>query len=144
MKYPGPLREIPIDLMVVTVTSALVSAYRHILRSLSLLEFNFRKFTHLYFKRYEPQSPKHALSILIGIPSFLSLLDVYAGRNPPPAWSTWKVLGTFGAYFSTLIGSIAAYRISPFHPLAEYPGPLIARLSKLWMVNSFLRPRHRY
>jgi hypothetical protein len=25
-----------------------------------------------------------------------------------------------------------AYRLSPFHPLADYPGPLIAKSSKWW------------
>jgi hypothetical protein len=33
------------------------------------------------------------------------------------------------------MGSIVAYRISPFHPLAKYPGPFTAKLSKLWMVR---------
>ncbi|KAF9644906.1 cytochrome P450 [Thelephora ganbajun] len=90
--------------------------------------------THMYFKRYEPQSPKHALSILLGIPSFLLLLAAHAGRTPASGLSTLEVLGTLATYFATLIGSIAAYRVSPFHPLSRYPGPFIAKLSKLWMV----------
>ena len=42
---------------------------------------------------------------------------------------------TFLVYFLTLVGSVITYRISPFHPLAQYPGPFIAKLSKLWMVD---------
>ncbi|KAF9783489.1 cytochrome P450 [Thelephora terrestris] len=114
MRNLDPLSEVPVDPMVVIVSSALV--------------------THLYFKRYEPQSPVHALSILLGIPSLLSLLSVDTGRNPASALPTRKVFRTFVVYFATLIGSIAAYRVSPFHPLAKHPGPFMAKLSKLWMV----------
>jgi hypothetical protein len=60
----------------------------------------------------------------------LSVFDAYADS---PAASS-GVLLTFLVYFATLGGSIIAYRISPFHPLAKYPGPFVAKLSKLWMV----------
>ncbi|KAF8205675.1 cytochrome P450, partial [Mycena galopus ATCC 62051] len=30
--------------------------------------------------------------------------------------------------------SITAYRLSPFHPLAQYPGPAIGKVTKLWGV----------
>lgn len=36
--------------------------------------------------------------------------------------------------FGTMFLSIAAYRLSPFHPLARYPGPLGCRLTKFWMA----------
>lgn len=36
-------------------------------------------------------------------------------------------------FFSFSLGSlIVCYRLSPFHPLAEYPGPLICKATKLW------------
>jgi hypothetical protein len=60
------------------------------------------------------------------------------GRAPAFVLSTSTALGTFATYFVTLTGSIAVYRVSPFHPLAKYPGPFIAKLSKLWMVHSFI------
>lgn len=32
------------------------------------------------------------------------------------------------------------YRLSPFHPLASYPGPFAARISKFWAAyNTFTR-----
>jgi hypothetical protein len=37
------------------------------------------------------------------------------------------------AYFAGLFGSIAVYRVF-FHPLRDYPGPLLARMTKLWHV----------
>lgn len=107
-------REAPIDPMVIIIGSALL--------------------THIYFKRYEPQSPILALSILLGTPSSLLFLGAHAGRVPTTGLSTRGILETFVVYFATLIGSIAAYRISPFHPLAKYPGPLVAKLSKFWML----------
>ena len=119
--------------MIATISSALVSAHYPSL----FPELKFSKFTHLYFKRYEPQSPKHVLSILFGVPSFLSLLKAYVAGTSVSALSTSSLLGTFVVYFATLIGSIAVYRTSPFHPLAKYPGPFIAKLSKMWMVDSF-------
>lgn len=112
MRHLNPFQVVPIDPVI--VTSALL--------------------THVYFKRYEPQSPKHTLSILFGIPGFLSFLSAYARRTSASALPTSSVLETVVVYFSILIGSIIAYRVSPFHPLAKYPGPLLAKLSKLWMV----------
>ena len=37
------------------------------------------------------------------------------------------------------------YRLSPFHPLAKYPGPAIAKTSKLWAAYVCARgDLHRY
>jgi hypothetical protein len=64
---------------------------------------------------------------------------MYVRKTPAGILSTSRIPETFLVYFVTLIGSIATYRVSAFHPLSEYPGPVIAKLSKLWMVDSFLR-----
>ncbi|KAL7277159.1 hypothetical protein ACG7TL_009005 [Trametes sanguinea] len=37
-------------------------------------------------------------------------------------------------FISTLLLSMALYRLSPFHPLARYPGPLMCKLTKFWMA----------
>lgn len=37
-------------------------------------------------------------------------------------------------YLSSLGLSIIAYRVSPWHPLAKYPGPVLARVTKWWMA----------
>ena len=76
--------------------------------------------------------------MLLGVPGLLAVLNTYVRSAAVSTPSASEILGTFFTYFATLLGSIAAYRISPFHPLARYPGPFIAKLSKLWMVDSFL------
>lgn len=72
---------------------------------------------------------------------------------------TWIVLHanlSFGTFFATLpipslihLGtlniSVILYRLSPFHPLAGYPGPLICKVTKLWTAYLVHRgDRHRY
>ncbi|KAI0636241.1 cytochrome P450 [Trametes polyzona] len=37
-------------------------------------------------------------------------------------------------YFLALSATTIAYRISPWHPLASYPGPFLARFSSLWLT----------
>ena len=39
---------------------------------------------------------------------------------------------SFLVYWSTILGSVIFYRLSPFHPLARYPGPIMWKLTKFW------------
>ncbi|KAL5520928.1 hypothetical protein ACEPAF_2931 [Sanghuangporus sanghuang] len=41
-----------------------------------------------------------------------------------------SIVITYGLFYAVLILSIVLYRISPLHPLAEYPGPLFLKASK--------------
>ncbi|KAJ3734896.1 cytochrome P450 [Lentinula guzmanii] len=41
---------------------------------------------------------------------------------------------SFSVYYTTLIFCTTAYRLSWWHPLAAYPGPLACKLSKLYMA----------
>ena len=51
----------------------------------------------------------------------------------------------FPTYLAALVASTVAYRLSPFHPLARYPGPIGTRVSKFWMAVRCLRgDQHRY
>ena len=38
------------------------------------------------------------------------------------------------AYTLTLVLITLAHRLSPWHPLASYPGPLLARTTSLWLT----------
>ncbi len=48
-------------------------------------------------------------------------------------------------YLASLIFAKLVYRVSPFHPLAIYPGPFGCRLTKFWMAAvSFTGQQHNY
>ena len=126
------------------VGSALVSNIQHrnhlgssrICRCLTLL---FIQGAHALFKRYEPRRARvHALLLVVVPLVFSSLLicrlSIVAATSV-----------TFALYWGTLVLSIALYRLSPYHPLSRYPGPVILRLSK-WSMAWVSRggKRHLY
>ena len=96
--------------------------------------------SHLVFRHFEPKSTLSRGALLIVTPAFLSLPVSYTGRPPYTA-----VPLAFTAYISALLFFTLAYRLSPFHPLAEYPGPVIAKTSKWWAAYISARgDLHRY
>ncbi|KAG1781607.1 cytochrome P450 [Suillus placidus] len=84
---------------------------------------------HFIFKRHEPTSPLSHLGLLVLVPAILTTLFLHSA-------STFK--RTFGCvyllYYSTVLVSVIVYRLSPWHPLARYPGPIPCRISKFWMA----------
>ena len=60
-------------------------------------------------------------------PSLVALLSV---RSTDPAAIAAALRFFVPAYLSAIAASVLIYRLSPFHPLARYPGPLICKLSK--------------
>ncbi|KAJ3539059.1 hypothetical protein NM688_g6420 [Phlebia brevispora] len=79
---------------------------------------------HLIFKRWEPLNIPAVFSLLVVVPALLSL-KFLAVLLPFTA---------FLLFYSSLLLSIVVYRLSPFHPLASYPGPVLLKISKLRMV----------
>ena len=92
-----------------------------------------------FFQKYEPQSPGVCAFLLI-IPAVIS--GVFVGGASSVLGSLFR---TYAIFYTSLISSVVLYRLSPFHPLAKYPGPVLAKVSKLRFVsihNSALgRPR---
>ncbi|KAJ6502030.1 cytochrome P450 [Mycena sanguinolenta] len=80
---------------------------------------------HLYFNRFEPKSANSPLLVLTVQPPLL-LLALAAPL------SLWRVLSAYIVFIFTLCSSIAIYRISPWHPLASIPGPMVYKITKLW------------
>lgn len=81
------------------------------------------------FNRFEPVNPLSHVALLIAIPAVLT--RVLLSSFP----SVIRVVAcTYLLYYSTILVSVLAYRLSPFHPLAKYPGPIPCRISKFWMA----------
>ena len=85
---------------------------------------------HQLFKRYEPTKktfPLYVTSIIVTplcIPQFVAY-DASSGSGS----NTYLSLCVFFLFF---IGSTISYRLSPSHPLADVPGPMVFRISNLW------------
>ena len=83
--------------------------------------------SHLIFRFFEPRSLLSRATLLLIIPALLSQLISYTGHSLYAA-----VPLAFTTHIGALIFFTLAYRLSPFHPLAKYPGPVIAKTSKWW------------
>ncbi|KAJ7174134.1 cytochrome P450 [Mycena crocata] len=86
---------------------------------------------YLVFKTYEPTDIPLLVGLLVVPPIIISFLF-------QEALEPLHLLGVFlrscALYYSGLIFSVLAYRLSPLHPLAKYPGPLACKISKLWLT----------
>ena len=94
----------------------------------------------MIFRYFEPQSKLSRVTLLFVTPALLSQPISYTGRSLYVA-----IPLAFTTYIGALILFTLAYRLSPFHPLALYPGPVIAKTSKWWTayINA-TGDSHRY
>ncbi|KAN0137390.1 Cytochrome P450 [Lactarius tabidus] len=79
------------------------------------------------FHHLEPRSRLPLLLLCFIVPALLSIPISY---HVP--WASAAAVFAFVTYWSALTCFTLMYRFSPFHPLAKYPGPAIAKASKLW------------
>ncbi|KAH9169509.1 high nitrogen upregulated cytochrome P450 monooxygenase 2 [Lactarius sanguifluus] len=81
--------------------------------------------SHLCFRYLEPRSKPPLVALLVVLPALLSLPISYHVQ-----WPIASLPLAFVTYGTFLVSFTLAYRISPLHPLAKYPGPIIAKSSK--------------
>ncbi|KAG6843045.1 hypothetical protein H0H87_008332, partial [Tephrocybe sp. NHM501043] len=87
--------------------------------------------SHLLFNRIEPR----ALPILGLLFILWASIFGYVYKETRVFFYPWAAASlTISAYVLSLLTSIAAYRLSPWHPLARYPGPVIGKLTKWYMA----------
>ncbi|KAJ6468119.1 high nitrogen upregulated cytochrome P450 monooxygenase 2 [Mycena vitilis] len=80
-----------------------------------------------FFHRHEPRSANIPLILLAIQPVALLLLVGGTFSSAGLFWSYTVFLGSLGL-------AIVTYRLSPLHPLAQYPGPAIGKVTKLWSL----------
>ncbi|KAH6904490.1 high nitrogen upregulated cytochrome P450 monooxygenase 2 [Coprinopsis sp. MPI-PUGE-AT-0042] len=80
---------------------------------------------HLYFKRYEPENYWKTAAVLLSLPLVPAAILV-----PHVSSTIIAIRLAFLIFFVSLFSSMILYRISPFHPLAAHPGPLLWRITK--------------
>jgi hypothetical protein len=94
----------------------------------------------LFFRHFEPSSTLSRMTPLVVIPALLSGPISYTVRSPYAALAI-----AFAANWSSLVYFTLAYRLSSFHPLAKFPGPLLAKTSKWWAayISATAGDQHR-
>ena len=95
------------------------------------------------FRHYESYSALFQFSFILVPPS---LVAAFVTTHDSSTWTLRSAFFlVFPTYLAALVASSIVYRLSPFHPLARYPGPIGARVSKFWMAVRCLRgDQHRY
>ena len=86
--------------------------------------------THVAYKNFEPDATEflfHA-NLLITLPLIPGAVVSHELQGSP--FATYGL--SFTVFYITLLLSILLYRLSPWHPLARYPGPFIGRVTLLW------------
>ncbi|KII88389.1 hypothetical protein PLICRDRAFT_54227 [Plicaturopsis crispa FD-325 SS-3] len=85
--------------------------------------------SYLVFKRFEPDTFVPLVALLGLVPGALALLlrGSYVSLLN-------GVLVVYASYFSLILFYVTAYRLSPLHPLAKYPGPVMTKLSKFYLI----------
>ncbi|PPQ88069.1 hypothetical protein CVT25_013677 [Psilocybe cyanescens] len=83
---------------------------------------------HLIYKKYESCNMVVGSVMLLGTPLVLSALYLPHTTNFLQA-----ALTVLPLFWTSLFTSIVTYRLSPWHPLANYPGPLLCKVSQLYV-----------
>jgi len=96
--------------------------------------------SYLILHKYEPEDFFAVSGLVLVPPSVVAWICRVVQTQSSPAPTS-----IFATYLSLLLGYTIIYRVSSFHPLARYPGPFLARVSKLFMVGVVIKGHaHQY
>ncbi|GJE99885.1 cytochrome P450 [Phanerochaete sordida] len=96
--------------------------------------------TWLALNRRSVPGDKAAALYLLALAALYAALQRTSALTPH-AFGT--ACGLAATYACAALGATAAYRLSPWHPCAHFPGPRVARVSSLWLSYvSFRGRRH--
>ncbi|KAK1224563.1 hypothetical protein PQX77_012542 [Marasmius sp. AFHP31] len=88
---------------------------------------------HLYLNRYEPTRTgvvrTACLLLLEPVVQLFALNRLFSANI-----SKSSIILAYFTFFASMATSIVLYRISPFHPLAKVPGPMIFKITKFWRM----------
>ncbi|KAF9565398.1 cytochrome P450 [Agrocybe pediades] len=84
---------------------------------------------HIFFKKHETYEPILVLPLTVGLPLALTTFCI-----PYAASYVQAALIVVPLFWTALLTSIVTYRLSPWHPLARYPGPILCRLSQFHLA----------
>lgn len=119
------------DIVLLDILCALVSDYtiqgEWCLRDSRIM---FLQSVHAFYRRFEPDTsrPFTQTLLLVVVPSFPAVMSLQYLNKP----AILVLPSIFVLFYTALTTSIILYRLSPWHPLARYPGPLFAKVSKFW------------
>ncbi|KAK6997130.1 cytochrome P450 [Favolaschia claudopus] len=81
---------------------------------------------HWFFRKYEPLGATFPFLIIVAQPPAVL---VFGGGS-----LVSDLLYTYVVFLCSLGLSIVVYRLSPLHPLAQFPGPTIGKITQLWTL----------
>ena len=85
------------------------------------------QFSHQIFRIHETYYLSVHGLLLFGLPALVVLFSFWLESTPVDLPSLGSKV--FGGYLLTLLLSVVTYRVSPWHPLARFPGPFLRPIS---------------
>lgn len=84
---------------------------------------------HRIYKRYEIDPSRYYITALLTVVT-PTVPTVFLKDHLPSL--LLSIIASVTIFYTSLFSSIVAYRLSPWHPLAKYPGPFLAKITKFW------------
>ncbi|KAK0238637.1 cytochrome P450 [Armillaria nabsnona] len=96
--------------------------------------------SHALFKR---QEPKVLQFLALQAAGFISVFAAFLSKTGHPVDAGIAATIAVDTFLAGLTASIVVYRLSPWHPLAKYPGPRLAKITK-WYMSYWIAKGNRH